>query len=78
MCEEKGISVDFESLADVDTLMEVLDDEDDIDVDSEDIDNEGVPAYTPQESFKKLYFKKLRVSKNLHLTGFGHTSYQFQ
>ena len=37
VCEEKGISIDFESLADVDTLMEVLDDEDEIDVDNEDI-----------------------------------------
>ena len=33
---------------------------------------------TPQESFKKLYLKKLKVSNNLHLTAVGNISYQFQ
>ena len=37
VCEEKHISINFESLADVDTLKNLLDDEDTLDVDNEDI-----------------------------------------
>ena len=37
VCEERGISIDFDSLDDVDKLMKQLDREDDLDVDAEDI-----------------------------------------
>ena len=37
VCEEKGISVEFNSLADMDTLLDLLDDEEELDVEDEDI-----------------------------------------